>query len=212
MSNERTEAKRGMLLVVEDDPAVARSIARLVTANAACVFVETIAAAREHLESGMLLAGAIIDIGLPDGNGLELLRTIRDRGVFAPVLVLTAQLERSLVNEAHALGAAYVCKPEFRRNVESFVEQIARFDQGPNQARVEVAVDAASASYGLTPREREILGRAAQGTPRSHLAEVLRVSENTVKTQIRSMLEKAGQSSLSELVWAVRQRAVTTRG
>jgi DNA-binding NarL/FixJ family response regulator len=192
------------LLLVEDDLAVTKAIKRFIPRDLRTVSVGSLAAAQRVLDDVTPLAGAIVDIGLPDGNGMDVVRAIRDLGSFVPILVLTGQLEPQLVNEAHALGAAYVCKPEFERNLESFLDDVARFD--PKPERVFDAIQRSIDAYSLTKREAEILTHAVGGVPRGHLAEVMGVSENTLKTQIRSMLDKASQSSLSELVWAVRSR------
>jgi DNA-binding CsgD family transcriptional regulator len=66
------------------------------------------------------------------------------------------------------------------------------------------AIDELAEDAGLTAREREVVMRATGGVPRSYLAEVMGISENTLKTQISHLLEKTRRSSLSEVVWAVR--------
>lgn len=62
--------------------------------------------------------------------------------------------------------------------------------------------------FGLSNRESMILSAAAYGVPRAHLAEVLGVSENTMKAQVRSLLRKLGESTLDDALWWIRKRVV----
>lgn len=64
------------------------------------------------------------------------------------------------------------------------------------------------ADFGLSNRESMILGAAAYGVPRAHLAEVLEVSENTMKAQVRSLLRKLRESTLDDALWWIRKRVV----
>jgi len=64
------------------------------------------------------------------------------------------------------------------------------------------------ADFGLSKRESMILEAAAYGVPRAHLAEVLEVSENTMKAQVRSLLRKLGEKTLDDALWWIRKRVV----
>lgn len=66
--------------------------------------------------------------------------------------------------------------------------------------------------FGLSTREGMILSAAAYGVPRAHLAEVLEVSENTMKAQVRSLLRKLGEATLDDALWWIRNRVVGTKG
>lgn len=63
--------------------------------------------------------------------------------------------------------------------------------------------------FGLSKREAMILDAAAYGVPRAHLAEVLEVSENTMKAQVRSLLRKLGEKTLDDALWWIRKRVVS---
>jgi DNA-binding NarL/FixJ family response regulator len=70
--------------------------------------------------------------------------------------------------------------------------------------RMQATVTQLSTQYRLSQREAQILIFAVEGVPRRHMAEVLKVSENTVKTQVRSLLDKVRKETLAEAVWWVR--------
>jgi len=78
-----------------------------------------------------------------------------------------------------------------------------------------VALDAFLArvvtKHALSAREAAILSASAHGVPRPRLSEALGTSENTIKTQVRSLLRKLGQRDLDDAVWSLRG-TVTVRG
>ena len=101
------------ILFVEDDANFREVFTRLLREALAperfdVAFVEagSLAEARAQLREGVL-DGALIDITLPDGNGLELVAEINDGGVGSPIptLVLTASLETSVAGRAMEAGA-----------------------------------------------------------------------------------------------------------
>jgi DNA-binding response OmpR family regulator len=100
------------ILLVEDEPKVGRFIQRGFTEVAyACVWVRTIAEAEEaHAEGPHDVI--ILDLGLPDGDGLDLLRRWRACGFNEPVLILSARGDRADRVEGLNLGADdYLAKP-----------------------------------------------------------------------------------------------------
>jgi DNA-binding response OmpR family regulator len=79
------------LLVIEDEPELANLLrAALTRAGFATDLTSSIAAATDHLAVASYDA-VILDLGLPDGEGLALLRSLRQRGDNSPVLILTAR-------------------------------------------------------------------------------------------------------------------------
>ena len=166
------------ILIVEDDPHVARAVARLVPSPDNAVIVNSLAEARGALATGTTFRAAVVDIGLPDGSGLDVVRRLREGPVTVPVLVLTAQLDRALVNDVHELEAEFVCKPDFATNLEAFFERIqeARERSPIDEESVELVV----AELALTPRECDIVRLSMSGVPRGRLAEVMGISRDGV--------------------------------
>ncbi|HEV2671289.1 MAG TPA: response regulator [Gemmatimonadales bacterium] len=76
-------------------------------------FARTLDEARTALRATPATDGLLLDLHLPDGSGLDLLRDLRQHGGTArmPVLVITAEGEDRILREARRLGAALVTKP-----------------------------------------------------------------------------------------------------
>jgi two-component system response regulator DesR len=193
----------GYILVLEDDAHVARGIARLVSSRREARVARTIGAARTILAAGGRIEAAIIDVVLPDGNGLDLAAEIRERRGPVPMLVLTAHAEKVFINRAQALGLEYACKPDHAENLLVFVDRALA--PRARAAGIDLLRPIAS-RYALSQREVEILGHAMAGRERDEIARDLGVTENTIKTEIKSLLRKCDAESLSDLVRAIRAR------
>lgn len=111
-----------LILVVEDDPRVSGSLERgLREAGYTVAVAPTLAAAEAQLDDRRQLALVILDLGLPDGNGLQVLRRLRREGERIPVIILTAR--DSVVERVTGLDEGaddYLAKPF------SFQELLAR--------------------------------------------------------------------------------------
>ncbi len=101
------------LLVVDDEPHIGLVLRPYLEERGYRVsFARSLAEARAALGAA-LPDGLLLDLHLPDGSGLDLLRDLRGRTDTArlPVLVLTAEGEERVLREARRLGAALVTKP-----------------------------------------------------------------------------------------------------
>ncbi len=102
------------LLVVDDEPHLGLVLRPYLEQLGYRVsFARTLDEARSVLRAKPPTDGLLLDIHLPDGSGLDLLRDLREQGSTArlPVLVVTAEGEDRILREARRLGAALVTKP-----------------------------------------------------------------------------------------------------
>lgn len=98
------------ILLLEDDPALGRGIAMALEGQAEITLRGTLAEGRETLGEGFDLL--ILDVNLPDGSGLALLRQVRQAGDRVPVILLTANdLELDEVAGLEAGADDYITKP-----------------------------------------------------------------------------------------------------
>lgn len=205
MKMERQARAKLRVLVVEDHAVVRHGLCVLLeSAGLHCVAdVGTGAAAegaiKEHAPDVVLL-----DLGLPDVEGLELLRRLRATASEVAVVILTMHAEEEYVLRALALGASgYVLK---LAQPEAVIEAIARAVKGELYIDPGVARSVARRAIRepepdpLSPRERDVLQRIARGLTNRQIAEELFISNNTVETHRRHILEKLGVRSRAALV------------
>jgi len=102
------------MLIVEDEPSLSTTLVRHVEAHFAPVTAASRRAAIDAVEDGEEVVAAIVDLGLPDGNGLDVVTALRRRSPDMPILVLTGSNDPATINHAQLLRAEYVVKPSSR--------------------------------------------------------------------------------------------------
>lgn len=189
----------GAFLVLEDEPITVANLARILSRWRPVETAGSLREARELLLSpGRKWVGIVADIGLPDGSGFEIVTWVRERWPLLPVLMLTGHHDRKSINRAHSLRAEYVCKPPEEPDLQGFARRVVAFERVPEE-RLGLLVDELARRNGLTPREIEVLVAALARIPRKQLMEELKVTDNTLKSQVRSLLFKTHHESLETL-------------
>lgn len=193
-------------LCVEDDAAL-HPVLRLEVARAGMqpVFCATVVAARAGLRTPPSLA--IVDLGLPDGSGLDVVRELAARCPATPTLVLTVDDRPQMVLAALRAGASgYVLKEDIASRLAPAIGDAVAGGM-PLSARLGTTVrgqlrSAAGAPemVTLTPTERELLDGLARGLSYDQCGLMAGVSVNTVRTHVRAMYRKLDVSSKTEAV------------
>jgi two-component system OmpR family response regulator len=125
------------LLVVDDEPHIGLVLRPYLEELGYRVsFARTLHEARSALRALPPTDGVLLDLHLPDGSGLDLLRDLRKQGGTArlPVLVLTAEGEDRILREARRLGAALVTKPFSPTKLSQRIAMMFGDDQPPTEA------------------------------------------------------------------------------
>ena len=123
------------VLLVEDDPAMAKSLELML--KTASMVVDTTDLGEDGLEIGKLYDYDIIilDLNLPDMDGLEVLRRLRDARVETPVLILSGQTEAETKVKGLGTGADdYLTKPFDKAELMARIQAIVRRSQGHSQS------------------------------------------------------------------------------
>jgi two-component system response regulator MprA len=121
------------VLVIEDDPRMARVLDRLLTADRHVVELAATAGEGLELASGTAALDAIVlDVGLPDGSGLDVARRLRAGGTTTPVLMLTARDSvRDRVDGLDAGADDYLVKPFAYQELSARLRALARRATSP---------------------------------------------------------------------------------
>lgn len=157
----------------------------------------------------------VLDIGFPDGDGLDALSRVADRSPDTRVLMLSASRNPDLVRSAIDLGArGYLCKDVGAAAIVRAVERLVDGDivLDPEVAQVlarrpRARPDDIEWLMGfLTGREREVLRRIILGQGTQEMADEMHVSRSTARTHVQNVLRKLGVHSRLEAVAAVSRR------
>lgn len=162
---------------------------------------------------------ALIDLGLPDGSGLEVLRALRAQQAGALCVVTTVMGDDASIVAALSSGAdGYLLKEQ---PVEVLVRQLRQLSLGvpalsPAVARrimdhFRLTGPAAAPEAELTQRETEVLGLIGRGMRNSEVAQALTLAESTVAGYIKSIYRKLGISSRAEASWHATRMGLGTR-
>lgn len=173
--------------------------------------LETVESARE-LKPDVI----IMDISMPNLNGIEATRLILSENPKIKVIVLSIHIEKHIVKEILSAGAAgYVLKTylfeELSRALRSVM--VNGYYLSPKITNIVVSEyldDSVKVLPGdkvtLTHREREVLQLIAEGKTSKQIALMLHVSQKTIETHRRKLLEKIEASGVAELTkYAIRE-------
>ena len=190
------------LLVVDDHPVLREGLAALIGSQQDMALIAEASTGKEAVELFKLHRPdvTIMDLRLPDMNGIAAISAIREHSPSARVIVLTTYLGDVQADRALKAGAyAFLLKATLRTDL---LDCIRAVHQGKKRVPVEVASEMAeySASDSLTPREIEVLEQVASGKSNKIIAHCLEISEDTVKTHIRSILDKLGANDRTHAV------------
>jgi DNA-binding NarL/FixJ family response regulator len=150
--------------------------------------------------SNVALAAAIVDVNLPDGSGLEVVREIRKFGETTPILVLTGVLDQNRANQINLWNAGYVVKHTgWENNVRKFASAITP----TREQALRAETLGVARRHGFSSRETETLLLHVLGLSRSAIAERLSISPWTVHTHLSGAVHRAGHDRLADLRAAI---------
>lgn len=149
---------------------------------------------------------AVLDVRLPDGNGVELCREIRSRLPDVSCLMLTSYSDDEALFEAIIAGAAgYVLKQVRGTELLDAIRRVARGDHLLDPAVTGRVMKRLSNPGGddqrlasLTAREREVLELIGQGKTNRQIGEAIFLAEKTVKNYVSGLLAKLGMERRTE--------------
>jgi two-component system, NarL family, response regulator NreC len=160
----------------------------------------------------------IVDMMMPDLNGLEVLRQVKDRSPATCCIVLSMQSADVYVVEALKAGAlGYVLKETGPSELVNAVQQVIggrrylspRLSERLIDVLLQAAEDLTHDPYEtLTNREREVLQMAAEGMTTSAIAKRLSISPRTAELHRGRMMDKLGLNNQTELIRYALKRGI----
>lgn len=147
-----------------------------------------------HGDAGCIL----LDIRMPEIDGLQVQQILAERGITMPVVIMTGHGDIAIAVRAMKAGAVDFLEKPFEKSallgaIEASFERIAKADDAMSRA-----ADADVLLAVLTPRERDVLEGLAQGLPNKTIAYDLGISPRTVEVHRANLMAKLDVRSLSD--------------
>lgn len=208
--------KSRRLLVVEDDPRMRAVLLELLDSKRFSVtWVATAGEALKVMEADPPEL-ALVDLGLPDLDGVALIARLTTRLSGLPVVVLTAATEPGRIFASLKAGArGYLFKEDVVTRVASALDEAAAggMPMSPGAASFVLSLfrrcpqppDETAPAGDLTPREREVVTLLARGLTYEEIGSGLGVSINTIRTHVRSTYEKLHATNKAQAIMAARR-------
>ena len=186
--------KKPRILIVDDHPAIRVGLASALEGAAmlSCGFAASKSEALAQL-SHLNPDGVIVDLNLPDGSGLDLIRWIRKNSKEIAVVMLTmSDSDSDLIAAMNAGASGYVNKGAPLNEVISVLKRSLAAPNSFTASGIASALKTVSAPNLLTERELEVLKALGRSGSASDLAKELHISESTFKTHVGSIYRKLG--------------------
>lgn len=193
------------ILIVEDDAIMQKRLSDILLAigyqTNALFFADTLTTALTHLKQ-QTIAFALVDLGLPDGNGTTFIKALRQRAPNSLILVISAWSTQDAILSAIQAGATgYILKErddfEITLSIRNLLRGGAPIDPFIAQQILNKIVQprqqnqiSLTTNHPLSTRELEILQLVAQGLSNKEIAEHLHLSRYTVECHIKNIYRK----------------------
>ena len=202
------------VLIVEDLPDVRAWLGDVALAARGDAEVEAAGSLRQALSAidARQYSFALIDLGLPDGSGLDVLRAVKARHADTICIVATVLGDDASIVGALAAGAdGYLLKDQPAELLTRQIRDTLEGRPGLSPAIARRLMDhfrrtgPAAEELALTPRERDVLAHIGRGLRNHETARALGVSEHTVAGHIKAIYRKLGISTRAEAAWHAAQ-------
>jgi DNA-binding NarL/FixJ family response regulator len=213
------------ILIVDDHPLIREALRHVLTLlddTLELIEAQTCAEAMAVVADNVALDLVLLDLGLPDADGMTALTLMRDRYPATPVVVLSATEQASIVTRAIDAGAmGFIPKTSSNQlllnalrlvlsgGVYLPVEVLHQPHDAPAPAVKHAGAAGTSGKtttprdLGLTARQAEVLGLMVQGKPNKLICRDLNLAEGTVKIHVTAILKALGVINRTQAVIAV---------
>ncbi|MBI3919048.1 MAG: response regulator transcription factor [Betaproteobacteria bacterium] len=207
-------------VLLVDDHAVMREGLAALLSRAGIDVIGTAGNGREavRLARELVPDAVVMDISMPDLNGIEAARQIRVRAPSVRVVMLSMHANREHVHQALAAGAeGYVLKEAAATEVATAVRTVAAgrryLSPSIEAAMLEAGGSAARGPLeSLSTRERQVLQLVVEGESSAEIARTVHLSPKTVETYRSRLMKKLGVANVTALVKFAVQHGLTPPG
>ena len=204
------DAPQIQVLAADDHPLLRGGIAALIATESDMVLVGEASSGQEAIQEFRRLKPdvTLMDLQMPNMDGIDAIIAIRSEYLDARIIVLTTYEGDFLAKRALKAGAhAYVLKSLVRKDL---LDTIRLVHQGARHVDPEIAEQIATSmsDEALTGREIKVLSLIAAGESNKVVAANLQISEETVKTHVRSIFAKLGASDRTHAVTLALRRGI----
>lgn len=194
--------RQGLRSILDPDP-------EFVVVGEASNSAEALPIIAEHQPDVVLL-----DLKMPDTEGVALCERITQEFPGTVVLILTAFMDRDLVNACFQAGArGYLLKDvenlNLREQLRAVVQGHAALDPRAAGVLADIVQQKGQQSDALRPREIEVLRLVSQGLTNKEIGDALFLSEHTIKGYVKEIMIKLNARNRIEAVFIARQRNLT---
>ncbi len=196
------------LIVADDHPSLRAGLVAILERQPDLKVIAEAGCGREVMESTEAADVYILDLRMPDGDGVETIKSLLARDSAAKVLVLTTYDNEEDIFQALEAGArGYLLKDTTK---EEIVEAVRRVHQGERYLPQAIAARLADRLIRpqLTPREIDVLRLASRGRTNKEMAAAMFISEETVKSHMKSLFLKLGVHDRTQAVAVSIQRGL----
>ncbi len=199
-------------VIIADDHAIVRAGLRtLITSENDLELIGEATGGLEAIEKAHQLSPdvMVLDISMPDKDGIEVIRTLKEEGKTCSILVLTVHEDDALLREAVRLGAAgYILKHAAESELISAIRSVFRGELYIHPKMIRSLLQPEGSAPGkersmlekLTSREEEVLKLVVQGYTNKQVADELGISIRTVEGHRANLTEKLGIRSRVDLL------------
>ena len=189
-----------VVFLVDDDPSVLKALTRLLRSKG--LEVRAFASSTEFLaqHDSSMRGCAILDVSIPDLDGLELQTALMASGVERPVIFITGVGDIPATVRAMKAGAIdFLTKPVNSHQLLAAIDRAIEIDLKARESQKDLELINRRIS-GLTPREREVFTHVIAGRLNKQIAAELGIVEKTIKLHRGRMMRKMGVRTVADLV------------
>lgn len=198
------------ILIADDHPIVCEGLAMLLNRRPDMSVVAEAQNGREAVELFQQLKPdlALIDLRMPEMDGVTAVRTIRAQNPDARIIVLTTyDGDEDIYRALHAGAQAYLIKDTPRDELLACIRSVHRGEQSLSQTVVSKLKERQPRA-DLTPREFQVLQLLSEGKSNREVGATLSIAEGTVKLHVNNLLAKLEAGNRAEAVTIALKRGI----